>query len=83
MRFVKMHGAGNDYVYVDCFQEPLPVDPAAVAVLVSDRHQGIGADGLILICPSEVADAEMRMFNADGSAADMWQWNPLRRQIFV
>ena len=57
MRFTKMHGAGNDYVYIDCFQNPVPANPAALAVSVSDRHKGIGSDGLILICPSEKADA--------------------------
>lgn len=66
-----MHGAGNDYVYVNCFDERPPQDPAATAIAVSDRHKGIGADGLILICPSERADARMRMFNADGSEAEM------------
>ncbi len=66
-----MHGAGNDYVYVDCFNNGTPDDPASVAVAVSDRHKGIGADGLILIRPSEVADARMQMFNADGSEAEM------------
>ncbi len=71
MRFVKMHGAGNDYVYVDCFSQPQPENPARVAKLVSDRHFGIGSDGLILICPSQVADVRMRMFNADGSEAQM------------
>jgi len=71
MRFTKMHGAGNDYVYVDCFQEPMPDDPAELARKVSDRHFGIGGDGLILICPSEIADARMRMFNADGSESEM------------
>ena len=71
MRFTKMHGAGNDYVYVDCFDEPMPDDPAELARRVSDRHFGIGGDGLILICPSTVADARMRMFNADGSEAEM------------
>jgi diaminopimelate epimerase len=71
MRFTKMHGAGNDYVYVNCFEEPLPADPAEVARRVSDRHFGIGGDGLILICPSTKADARMRMFNADGSEAEM------------
>ncbi len=71
MRFTKMHGAGNDYVYVDCFAEPIPHDPAALARAVSDRHRGIGGDGLILICPSEIADVRMRMFNADGSESEM------------
>ncbi len=71
MRFTKMHGAGNDYVYVNCFEEPVPDNPAEVARKVSDRHFGIGGDGLILICPSEAADAKMRMFNADGSEAEM------------
>lgn len=71
MRFTKMHGAGNDYVYVDCFAQGSPPAPQELAVRVSDRHFGIGADGLILICPSERADAEMRMFNADGSSAEM------------
>ena len=71
LHFTKMHGAGNDYVYVDCFNNPAPDDPAALAVKVSDRNKGIGGDGLILICPSEVADARMRMFNSDGSEAEM------------
>lgn len=71
MRFTKMHGAGNDYVYVNCFAEKFPRDPAALAMAVSDRHKGIGADGLILICPSETADARMRMYNADGSESEM------------
>ncbi len=71
MRFTKMHGAGNDYVYVNCFQEPVPDDPPKVARRVSDRHFGVGGDGLILICPSDVADARMRMFNADGSESEM------------
>jgi diaminopimelate epimerase len=71
MRFTKMHGAGNDYVYVDCFQEPMPADAAELARRISDRHFGVGGDGLILICPSTVADARMRMFNADGSEAEM------------
>lgn len=70
MRFTKMQGAGNDYVYVDCFKETVN-DPAAAAVKVSDRHFGIGSDGLVLICPSERADVRMRMFNADGSEGTM------------
>jgi diaminopimelate epimerase len=71
MRFTKMHGCGNDYVYVDCFREQPPKDPAKLSVAVADRHFGVGGDGLILICPSETADARMRMFNADGSEAEM------------
>ncbi|HZZ70641.1 MAG TPA: diaminopimelate epimerase [Pirellulales bacterium] len=71
MRFTKMHGIGNDYVYVDCFAQPPPADPAAVARRISDRHFGVGSDGLILICPAEHADAKMRMFNADGSESEM------------
>ncbi len=71
MRFTKMHGAGNDYVYVDCFSQPAPADPAALSRAISDRHFGVGGDGLILITPSEKADARMRMFNADGSEAEM------------
>ena len=71
MQFTKMQGAGNDYVYVNCFDEPMPDDPAALARRISDRHFGVGGDGLILICPSRKADARMRMFNADGSEAEM------------
>jgi diaminopimelate epimerase len=71
MHFTKMHGAGNDYVYVDCFRQPMPHDPSGLSRIISDRHTGIGADGLILICPSDKADARMRMFNADGSEAEM------------
>jgi diaminopimelate epimerase len=71
MRFTKMHGAGNDYIYVDCVAQPAPANPADVARRVSDRHVGIGGDGLILILPSRVADARMQMFNADGSEAEM------------
>lgn len=70
MRFAKMHGAGNDYVYVNGFAETV-ADPAALARAVSNRQFGIGSDGLILILPSEIADVRMRMFNADGSEAEM------------
>lgn len=66
-----MHGAGNDYIYVNCFDENLPFAPEKVSQIVSDRHFGIGGDGLVLICPSDVADARMRMFNADGSESEM------------
>src|SRR5229473_3688189 len=71
MHFTKMQGCGNDYIYVDCFREPMPHDPAGLSRAISDRHFGVGADGLILICPSDKADGRMRMFNADGSEAEM------------
>ena len=70
MRFTKMQGCGNDYIYVNCFEEKID-DPAALAVRLSDRHYGIGSDGLILIEPSEKADAYMHMFNIDGSEGRM------------
>ena len=70
MEFTKMQGLGNDYVYVNCFKEKIE-NPSEVAVKVSDRHFGIGSDGLILIKPSEVADFEMEMYNADGSRGEM------------
>lgn len=70
MKFTKMHGLGNDYVYVNCFKEHIE-DPSAVARFVSDRHFGIGSDGLIMIGPSEKADFEMKMYNADGSRGEM------------
>ena len=70
MRFTKMQGLGNDYVYVNCFEEKV-ARPSETAVRVSDRHFGIGADGLILIKPSEKADFEMEMYNADGSRGEM------------
>jgi diaminopimelate epimerase len=70
MRFTKMHGLGNDYVYVNCFEEKI-AEPAKLAIEISDRHRGVGGDGMILIMPSNVADVRMRMFNADGSEAQM------------
>lgn len=70
MRFTKMQGIGNDYVYVNCFEESLK-HPSEIAKFVSDRNFGIGSDGLILICPSEVADCKMVMYNADGSQSQM------------
>lgn len=70
MKFTKMHGIGNDYVYVNCLEETVE-DPVRLAVAVSDRHFGIGGDGLILVCPSKKADCRMRIFNADGSEAEM------------
>jgi len=70
LEFVKMHGIGNDYVYVDCFERDV-VEPAALAVRVSDRRKGIGSDGLILIRPSQTADCRMEMYNADGSRGKM------------
>src|SRR5947209_8856958 len=71
MQFTKMQGCGNDYIYVNCFREPMPRDPAGLSRSISDRHFGVGADGLVLICPSDKADARMRMYNADGSEAEM------------
>lgn len=70
MKFTKMQGCGNDYVYVNCFKETVE-DPKSIAIKVSDRHFGIGSDGLILIKPSEVADFRMDMYNADGSQSEM------------
>ena len=70
MRFTKMQGLGNDYVYVNCMEEMVE-NPSETAKRVSDRHFGIGSDGLILICPSEKADFEMVMYNADGSRSEM------------
>ena len=70
MRFTKMHGLGTDYVYVNCFKEKVE-HPSEVARFVSDRHFGIGSDGLIMINPSKVADFEMEMYNADGSRGEM------------
>ena len=70
MKFTKMHGTGNDYVYVNCFEERVD-HPSELAVSVSDRHFGVGGDGLILIKPSDVADFQMDMYNADGSRGMM------------
>jgi len=70
MKFTKMHGAGNDYIYVNAMQEQV-VDPSALAIKLSDRHFGIGSDGLVLIMNSDCADFRMRMFNSDGSEAEM------------
>jgi len=71
MKFTKMHGAGNDYVYVNCFESVELGDVVELAKAISDRHFGVGGDGLVLICPSERADARMVMYNADGSEAEM------------
>ena len=70
MKFTKMQGIGNDYIYVNAFEEWVD-DPAALSARISDRHFGVGADGLVLIGPSDAADFRMRMFNADGSEGDM------------
>ena len=70
MRFTKMQGCGNDYVYIDCFCEAV-ADPSELAKKIADRHFGVGGDGLILIEPSDRSDAKMRMFNRDGSEGDM------------
>lgn len=70
LNFTKMHGCGNDYIYFNCFNQTIE-NPEGLSVRLSDRHFGIGGDGVVLICPSEVADAKMRMFNLDGSEGKM------------
>ena len=70
LHFTKMHGAGNDYIYFNCMEKELS-DPAGVAIALSPRHHAVGADGIVMICKSDVADAKMRMFNADGSEGKM------------
>lgn len=70
MKFTKMQGIGNDYIYVNCFEEKVS-DPEQLAIKLSDRHLGIGSDGLILILPSETADCRMQMFNSDGTQSKM------------
>lgn len=70
LSFTKMHGCGNDYIYFNCFEQEI-ANPEQLSIAVSDRHFGIGGDGIVLICPSEVADAKMRMFNIDGSEGKM------------
>lgn len=70
LKFTKMHGCGNDYIYFNCFEQQV-ADPEALSIRLSDRHFGIGGDGIVLICPSDVVDAKMRMFNADGSEGKM------------
>ena len=67
MKFTKMHGLGNDYIYIDCIRNQVPLDIEKTAVAMSDRHCGVGGDGIVLIMKSRVADCRMRMFNADGS----------------
>ena len=72
MKFTKMHGAGNDYIYINSFEEDIvPEEMIEDIIAMSDRHKGIGSDGVIFIMPSKVADARMRMFNADGSEGKM------------
>ncbi|MDE6181976.1 MAG: diaminopimelate epimerase, partial [Eubacteriales bacterium] len=70
MKFTKMQGLGNDYVYINCFEENVE-NPNELAKKISDRHFGVGSDGLILILPSNIADCKMRMFNWDGSESEM------------
>lgn len=70
MKFTKMQGIGNDYLYINCM-EGIDFDPVETSIKLSDRHFGVGSDGIILICPSEIADFKMRMFNADGSEGKM------------
>lgn len=71
IKFTKMHGAGNDYVYIDCIKAECPADLPELAIRIADRHFGVGADGLVVILPSRKADFRMRIFNADGSEAQM------------
>lgn len=71
LQFIKMHGLGNDYVYLDCINGPVPQDPVSLAQKVSHRNFGVGSDGLVLILPSTEADLAMRIWNADGSEAEM------------
>ena len=70
LTFSKMHGIGNDYIYINCFQETV-TDPEKLSIFMSNVRFGVGSDGLVLILPSEVADFRMRIFNADGSEAEM------------
>jgi len=70
MKFTKMHGCGNDYIYFNCFENNID-NPEELSIKLSDRHFGVGGDGIVMICPSEIADAKMRMFNADGSEGKM------------
>jgi diaminopimelate epimerase len=70
MKFTKMHGAGNDYIYINCLEEDIE-NPEELSNRLSDRHFSVGGDGIVLICPSDVADVKMRMFNADGSEGKM------------
>ena len=70
MKFTKMHGIGNDYIYINCFEEVIE-DASDLAIKMSDRHFGVGSDGLVLILPSDKADFRMRMYNSDGSEAEM------------
>jgi len=70
MKFTKMHGCGNDYIYVNCFEETV-ADPGKTSIRLSDRHFGVGGDGLVLISPSDTADFDMDMYNADGSRSGM------------
>ena len=70
MKFTKMHGLGNDYIFINTVEQHVE-DPSSLARAISDRHTGVGGDGLILIQPSERADVRMKMYNADGSRAQM------------
>ena len=82
IRFTKMQGCGNDYVYVNGFTEHIPQEKKPEFVrFASDRHFGVGGDGVIFINPSDEADFEMEMYNADGTRAEMWQRHPLRGKI--
>ena len=71
IEFIKMQGLGNDYLYINCINNREPLFPEELAKRLSNRHFGVGADGIILICNSKIADFKMRIFNADGSEAEM------------
>ena len=83
LAFTKMHGCGNNYIYFNCFDQTVP-DPESLSIKLSEPHFGIGGDGIILISPSDKADAQMRIFNADGSEGkNVRQRHPLRGQVPV
>lgn len=71
LEFIKMHGIGNDYIYIDCFQQPVPENISELTINLSDRNTGIGSDGVVLILPSDIATCSMKMYNADGSEGKM------------
>jgi len=78
LRFTKMEGLGNDYIFIDCTKDEKIINESKYAQIMSDRHRGIGSDGLILICKSDIADFKMKIYNSDGSTArNVWKWNKM------